>query len=279
MLLKSAEAPTPAIAKGNTSMNELADKVAIITGGGYGIGKQIALLYGKAGAKIVIAARSVEPMKQTCAELERAGTRAIAVRTDVSKEADCTTMTDEAMKAFGRIDILVNNAGISGPTKRITEMSLAEWQETLDIDLTGTWLATRAVLPVMDKQRSGIILNISSGAGRRGYPMRSPYAAAKWAMIGLTQTVAAEWGQRGIRCNCICPGAIAGERIERVMRARAEALKQPYEQIRGAFLSQAAMNRMATEEEVARVALFLATEVSAGMTGQTVNVDCGSIMN
>src|SRR5260370_20772432 len=117
-------------------------------------------------------------------------------------------MTDEAMKAYGGVDILVNNAGISGPTKRITEMSLAEWQETLDIDLTGTWLATRAALPAMDQQRSGIILNISSGAGRRGYPMRSPYAAAKWAMIGLTQTVAAEWRQRRIRCNCILPATI-----------------------------------------------------------------------
>ena len=166
-------------------MNELADKVAIITGGGYGIGKQIALKYGAAGAKIVIAARSVEPMKQTCAELERLGARAIQVSTDVSKEADCAKMAAETMKAFGRIDILVNNAGISGPTKRITDMSLAEWQETIDIDLTGTWLATRAVLPTMDKQRAGNVINISSGAGRRGYPMRSPYAAAKWAMIGL----------------------------------------------------------------------------------------------
>jgi NAD(P)-dependent dehydrogenase (short-subunit alcohol dehydrogenase family) len=260
-------------------MNELSDKVAIITGGGYGIGKQIALKYGAAGAKIVLAARSIDPMKQTCAEIEKLGTRAIHVSVDVSKEADCAKMAAGTMKAFGRIDILVNNAGISGPTKRITDMSLAEWQETIDIDLTGTWLATRAVLPTMDQQRFGNVINISSGAGRRGYPMRSPYAAAKWAMIGLTQTVAGEWGQRGIRCNCICPGAIEGERIERVMRARADALKQPYEQIRGQFLSQAAMNRMATEEEVARVALFLALDTSAGMTGQTLNVDCGSIMN
>ena len=206
-------------------MNELADKVAIITGGGYGIGKQIALKYGAAGAKVVIAARSVEPMKQTCAELERLGARAIQVSTDVSKEADCARMAAETIKAFGRIDILVNNAGISGPTKRITDMSLAEWQETIDIDLTGTWLATRAVLPAMDKQRAGNVINISSGAGRRGFPLRSPYAAAKWAMIGLTQTIAGEWGQRGIRCNCICPGAIEGDRIERVMRARAEALE------------------------------------------------------
>jgi hypothetical protein len=154
-------------------MNELADKVAIITGGGHGIGKEIALAYGKAGAKIVIAARSADPMKQTCAELERAGARAIYLETDVSKEADCAKMADEATKAFGRIDILVNNAGISGPTKRITEMSLAEWNETIDIDLTGTWLATRAVLPTMDKQRTGNVINISSGAGRRGFPLRA----------------------------------------------------------------------------------------------------------
>jgi NAD(P)-dependent dehydrogenase (short-subunit alcohol dehydrogenase family) len=261
-------------------MNELKDKVAIITGGGYGIGKEIALAYARAGAKIMIAARLLKPMQETVEALKKLGAAANFVETDVSKEAHCVKMAEETRKSFGgRIDILVNNAGISGPTKRITDMSLAEWQETIDIDLTGTWLATRAVLPTMDTQRGGNILNISSGAGRRGYPMRSPYAAAKWAMIGFTQTVAAEWGARGIRCNCICPGAIEGERIERVMRARAEALKVPYEQVRGQFLSQAAMNRMATEAEVARVSLFLVTDAAAGMTGQTLNVDAGSIMN
>ncbi|MGH7948775.1 MAG: SDR family NAD(P)-dependent oxidoreductase [Candidatus Binataceae bacterium] len=260
-------------------MAELKDKVAIITGGGYGIGKQIALLYGKAGAKIVIAARTIEPMEQTCAELEQAGVKAIHLRVDVSKEADCKRMADETVKAFGRIDILVNNAGIAGPTKRIQEMSLAEWEEVLDINITGAWLASRAVIPIMDGQRSGNILMISSGAGRRGYPLRAPYAASKWAMIGLTQTLAGEWGTRGIRVNCICPGAIAGDRIERVMRARAESMKVPYEQIRNAFLSGAAMNRMATEEEVARTALYLVTDLAAGVTGQTINVDCGSNMN
>ncbi len=261
-------------------MNELKDKVAIITGGGYGIGKEIALAYARAGAKIMIAARSLKPMQETVKALKKLGAAAALVETDVSKEAHCAKMAEETRKAFGgRIDILVNNAGISGPTKRITDMSLAEWQETIDIDLTGTWLATRAVLPTMDAQRSGLVLNISSGAGRRGFPMRSPYAAAKWAMIGLTQTVAGEWGARGIRCNCICPGAIEGERIERVMRARADALKVPYEQVRAQFVSQSAMNRMATEAEVARVSLFLVSDAAAGMTGQTLNVDAGSIMN
>lgn len=260
-------------------MNELKGKVAIITGGGYGIGKQIALAYARAGAKIVVAARTLKPMEETVAEVKKLGAEASLVRADVSREADCALMAEHALKGFNRIDILVNNAGIAGPTKRMTDMTLAEWQEVIDIDLTGTWLASRAVLPTMDRQRSGDILNISSGAGRRGYPLRSPYAAAKWAMIGLTQTIAGEWGQRGIRCNCICPGAIEGERIERVMRARAEAMKAPYEQVREAFLSGAAMRRMATEEEVARVALFLVSDGSAGMTGQTLNVDAGSAMN
>ncbi|MGH7812645.1 MAG: SDR family NAD(P)-dependent oxidoreductase [Candidatus Binataceae bacterium] len=260
-------------------MNELADRVAIVTGGGHGIGREIALAYGRAGAKIVIAARGAEAMRQTCAELGSAGARAIYLEIDVSKEADCARMADETLKAFGRLDILVNNAGISGPTARIHEISLAEWNETIAIDLTGTWLATRAVIPAMDRQKSGNIVNIASGAGRRGFPMRSPYAAAKWGMIGLTQTIAMEWGARGIRCNCICPGAIEGERIERVFRARAEAFKQPYEQVRGAFVAQAAMRRLATEEEVARAALFLASDLSDGITGQSINVDCGSIMN
>jgi NAD(P)-dependent dehydrogenase (short-subunit alcohol dehydrogenase family) len=260
-------------------MNELADKVAIITGGGYGIGKQIALKYAAAGAKIVIAARSLDPMKETCTELEKFGSKAISIQADVAREADCARIAEQTIKAFGRVDILVNNAGIAGPTKRITDMSLAEWQEVIDIDLTGAWLASRAVIPQMDKQRSGNILMISSGAGRRGYPLRSPYAAAKWAMIGLTQTLAGEWGQRGIRVNCICPGAIAGDRIERVIRARAESLKQPYEVVKAGFVSQAALQRMATEEEVARVSLFLVSAASGGVTGQTINVDCGSIMN
>jgi NAD(P)-dependent dehydrogenase (short-subunit alcohol dehydrogenase family) len=260
-------------------MNELADKVAIITGGGYGIGKQIALKYAAAGAKIVIAARSLDPMKETCTELEKLGSKPISIQADVAREADCARIAEQTIKAFGRVDILVNNAGIAGPTKRITDMSLAEWQEVIDIDLTGAWLASRAVIPQMDKQRSGNILMISSGAGRRGYPLRSPYAAAKWAMIGLTQTLAGEWGQRGIRVNCICPGAIAGDRIERVIRARAESLKQPYEVVKAGFVSQAALQRMATEEEVARVSLFLVSAASGGVTGQTINVDCGSIMN
>lgn len=261
------------------SMGELQAKVAIITGGGYGIGKEIALIYARAGAQLVLSARTPGPLEETRAAVEKLGASAITVRADVAKEADCAQMVEAAVKAFGRVDILVNNAGIAGPTKLTTEMALAEWQEVIDINLTGAWLASRAAIPVMVKQKAGNILMISSGAGRRGYPFRSPYAASKWAMIGLTQTLAMEWGGESIRVNCICPGAVEGDRIERVIKARAEALKAPYEQVKRNFTATAAMQRMVTEEEVAQVSLFLVSELSAGVTGQTINVDAGSIMN
>ena len=260
-------------------MHELKDQVAIITGGGYGIGKKIALAYAREGMRLVLAARTPGPLAETRAEVEKLGARAVSVRTDVAREDDCVRMVDEAVKAFGRVDILVNNAGIAGPTKLLTEMALAEWQEVLDINLTGAWLASRAAVPAMLKHGGGNIIMISSGAGRRGFPLRAPYAASKWGMIGLTQTLAGEWGSKGIRVNCICPGATEGDRIERVIRARAEAMKIPYETMKQSFVGAAAMSRMVTEDEVARVSVFLASELSAGMTGQTLNVDAGSIMS
>ena len=260
-------------------MNELQDKVAIITGGGYGIGREIALAYAHGGASLALFARTLGPLEEARKEVLKLGARAICIQGDVSREADCARMVDETVKAFGRIDILVNNAGIAGPTKRTTEMALSEWQEVLDINITGAWLASRAASPPMVKQGGGIILMISSGAGRRGYPLRSPYAASKWAMIGLTQTLALEWGGSGIRVNCICPGAVAGDRIERVIRARADALGAPYEEVKRGFTANAALQRMVTEDEVARVALFLASDLAAGVSGQTVNVDAGNIMN
>ncbi len=257
----------------------LKSRVAIVTGGGQGIGRQIALTLASQGAKLALGARSVAPLEQTRAEIERLGGMAIHVQTDVSKESDCLRMVEETLGAFGRVDILVNNAGISGPTQRATEISLRQWQEVLDINLTGAWLASRAVLCHMERQGSGNILMVSSGAGRRGYPLRSPYAASKWAMIGLTQTLAGEWGSRGIRVNCICPGAVEGERIEEVFRARAESKKVPYEHVRAAYLRGAAMNRIVNAEECAQVALFLVSDLSSGITGQSINIDAGSVMS
>jgi NAD(P)-dependent dehydrogenase (short-subunit alcohol dehydrogenase family) len=260
-------------------MQELANKVAIITGGGYGIGRQIGLVFARSGAKVVLAARSADRLESTRAEIAGLGGECLAIVTDVAQTADCTRVAEQALSRFGRIDILVNNAGIEGATKITTEMSPQEWREVIDIDLTGTWLATRAVLPTMKEQKSGGIINISSGSGRRGYPFRAPYSAAKWGMVSLTQTWAGEWGRSGIRVNCICPGPVVGDRIDRVISARAKAMGVPYEQVERGFVSQSAMLRMVTEEEVAKVALFFAGDQSSGVTGQTLNVDAGFIMN
>jgi NAD(P)-dependent dehydrogenase (short-subunit alcohol dehydrogenase family) len=260
-------------------MQELADKVAIVTGGGYGIGRQVGLVFARAGARVVLAARSVEKLESTRAEIAALGADCIAITTDVAKAEDCARMAGQTLSRFGRIDILVNNAGIEGVTKLTTDMTPQEWQEVIDIDLTGTWLATRAALPTMREQKSGGIINISSGSGRRGYPFRAPYSAAKWAMISLTQTWAGEWGRSGIRVNCICPGPVLGDRIERVISTRAKAMGVPYEQVERGFVSAAAMQRMVSEEEVAKVALFFASDQSSGVTGQTLNVDAGFIMN
>jgi NAD(P)-dependent dehydrogenase (short-subunit alcohol dehydrogenase family) len=259
-------------------VNELRDKVAIITGGGHGIGKAIAHAYATAGAAIVIAARSVPAMEEACAELKRRGARAIHVQTNVANESDCARMVERAVEAFGRVDILVNNAGVAGPTAKLTEISFAQWQEVIDINLTGCWLASRAALPVIARG-GGHIVNISSLAGREAYPMRSPYAASKWAMIGLTQTLAAEWGRSGVRVNAISPGPVAGARIEEVIKARARAMGLDEEQVRRSIVGRSALQRMVTEEECARVALFLVSADSAAVTGQTINVDAGIAMN
>ncbi|MBF6569463.1 MAG: SDR family NAD(P)-dependent oxidoreductase [Candidatus Binataceae bacterium] len=260
-------------------MNELAGKVAIITGGGHGIGKAIALAYAAAGAAIVIAARSLGPMEEAVAELERTGARAIYLTTNIIEEAECARMVERAISAFGRIDILVNNAGVAGPTGRLTEISLKQWQEVIDINLTGCWLASRAVLPAMAQQHSGHIVNIASLAGLEAYPLRSPYAASKWAMIGLTQTLAAEWGKDGVRVNGIAPGPVAGDRIEQVIKSRAASLGLPEEQVRRSIVGRSAMARMVTEQECARVALFLVSLDSAAVTGQTISVDAGIAMH
>jgi NAD(P)-dependent dehydrogenase (short-subunit alcohol dehydrogenase family) len=260
-------------------MDDLKGKVAIITGGGYGIGKKIAEAYAALGLKIVLAARTVKALDETSALVKRAGAEALVVPTDVAKEADCANMVARAVEIFGAVDILVNNAGISGPTSAINEIELAQWEETLNVNLTGAWLCAREALKVMGPRGQGNVLNISSTAGRIGYALRTPYVSSKWAMIGLTQTLAREWGPHGIRVNCICPGPVEGDRIDRVIRARAQALKLTEEQVRRAMCSNAALGRMVTEEEVARAAVFLTSAASSGITGQTLNVDAGYIMN
>jgi NAD(P)-dependent dehydrogenase (short-subunit alcohol dehydrogenase family) len=207
------------------------------------------------------------------------GDSAVAVTCDVARKADVDAMVRAATEAFGGLDIMVNNAGIAGPTANVEDVKLEDWRRTLAVNLDATYMCCRRVVPLMKKNRGGAIINLSSSAGIHGFARRTPYASAKWAIVGLTKSLALELGPFGIRVNAICPGAVEGDRIERVIRARAEAMGVPYDQVKKGFTSTAALQRMVTEDEVARVALFLVSDLAAGVTGQTINVDAGSIMN
>ncbi|WCN37029.1 SDR family NAD(P)-dependent oxidoreductase [Aneurinibacillus uraniidurans] len=257
---------------------KLQDKVTVITGGNGGLGRAIALSYIAEGAKVVLAARNEETMAKVHKEIEELGADVLSVATDVASESDCKNLFEKTIERFGRVDILVNNAGISGPTGSVAELSLEDWNTTLNIDITGAFLCTKEAAKLMIPQNSGNIINVSSIFGKRAYPYRSPYAVAKWGMIGFTQSVAAELGKHNIRVNCICPGPVQGPRIERVWQKRAEIRNVPWEVIQDKMLRMAALRRIPTEDEVGKVALFLACDDSASMTGQSLNVSCGTEM-
>jgi NAD(P)-dependent dehydrogenase (short-subunit alcohol dehydrogenase family) len=257
---------------------KLQDQVTIITGGNGGLGRAIALAYVAEGAKVVLAARNEETLAKVHKEIGDLGADVLSVPTDVASEADCKRLFEKTLERFGRVDILVNNAGISGPTGSVAEITLEDWNTTLNIDITGAFLCTKEAAKLMIPQQSGNIINISSIFGKRPYPYRTPYSVAKWGMIGFTQSVAAELGKYNIRVNCICPGPVQGPRIERVWRKRAEIRNVPWEVIQEKMLRMSALRRIPTEDEVGKVALFLASDDSASMTGQALNVSCGTEM-
>jgi NAD(P)-dependent dehydrogenase (short-subunit alcohol dehydrogenase family) len=258
----------------------LKDRVAIVTGGGKGIGKAIAIAFANEGATVVIAGRTVADLEETCREIEGKGRKARFFQTDVSKEEQVINLVAQTLRTFGRVDILVNNTGISGPTSKVVDMDLGQWNETIAIDLTGSMLCAREVLKDMLPRQSGTIINIVSeggraGDGRAGYPMRSAYCASKMGQIGLTETLAVEVGEHNIRVNAVSPGPIQGERIFNVVRKRAEALNRPFDEIMADLAANCSLKRLATEEETAEVVLFLASDASSGITGQTIPVSCG----
>ncbi len=254
----------------------LAGRVILVTGGNQGIGRAIALACAAAGADLVLAARTPGTLAESAAAVEALGRRALAVRCDVALESDVTGAVDAALAAFGRIDGLVNNAGIAGPTAPLLETTAAQWQEVFTVNLLGPVLLSRAVLRAMVAQKQGAIVNVASIYGpKRVYPLRTPYAALKAALVALSQTLAHEVGEHGIRVNAVCPGPIAGERIYGVWRRRAERTGESFEAIRAQMEGQAALRRVASAEEVAAACTFLLSDASRGISGQALNVCAG----
>ena len=254
---------------------KLDGKVSIVTGGGRGIGRVIALRFATEGAAVVVSGTTKEPLDQVAQEIvERAG-RALGVVSDVADEADVERLVAATLDEFGRIDILVNNAGIAGPTALATDVTREDWDRTLAVNLTGAFLCAKHVLPHMIKQRGGRIINITSIAGLRGYAWRSPYSASKWAMIGLTQTLAEEAGRYDITVNAIAPGPVRGPRIESVIRNRAAQLNRSFEDVERDYVEPTALKRMVEEEDIAAMAVFLASEEGRNITGDTLNISSG----
>ncbi len=222
----------------------LTNKIVVVTGGARGIGRVIALACAQEGADIVLAARSLDALQETRTEIETLGRQVLAVPTDITQEESVRNLAVEALAHFGRVDVLINNSGITGPTAPLWEVSLAEWEETFAVNVTGGFLCCRAFLPSMIERRSGSIIFISSMTGKRPLYGRSPYAAGKLALVGLARTLAWETGSYGIRVNVISPGPVEGERVERVIRLQAEAEGISEEQSRRNFTANSPLGRM-----------------------------------
>jgi NAD(P)-dependent dehydrogenase (short-subunit alcohol dehydrogenase family) len=255
---------------------QLKDRVAIVTGGGRGIGRAIARRFAAEGARLVVAARSQNEVQHVADEIEGAGGRAVAVVADVSREADCQAIVRRAREAFGTIHILVNNAGVYGPVEPVEKVTPLEWDEVFAVNLRGPFLLSRLVLPEMYQSGSGSVVNIVSIAAKAAFPLNSAYAASKAGLIGLTHTLAAEAARKSVRVNALSPGPVPETRMSQDLAEKlARYFHTDREKLLAGMLEGILQGRPQTAEEIASAALFLASDQASAITGQTLNVDGG----
>lgn len=254
----------------------LQGKVAIITGASSGLGPVMAKVFVDHGAKVLLAARREQLVREAA---ERCGRNAVAMRADVTKEADVTVMVERAIATFGHVDVMCNNAAAPGTDLHVWEQTLENWNATLAIDVTAAMLCTREVLrQSMLERRSGVILNFSSTAGLGGVARKTHYVTAKASLRAFTKSVALEVGPYGIRCNCIVPGGIETALWEEWVRRRADERGADYPTHRAKLLAGVALRDISTPEDVANLAVFLASDESRTITGQSVVIDAGGYM-
>jgi len=255
----------------------LTEKIAVITGGGRGIGRAIALKFAAEGAAVVVAARTVSEIDAVAREVRDAGGRTLAVAADVADEKQCNRLMLETAAQFGRVDILVNNAGEYGPVKPIEEITPAEWDRVVAVHLRGSYLLTRLALPGMYARGSGVVLNISSLSAKSAFGWGSPYASAKAGMLGMTRVVAAEAARKGVRVNAICPGPVTETKMSKDLgQTLAERLGVSKEDQLKGFLNTILQGRGQMANEIAAAALFLCSDAASAITGQALNVDGGA---
>lgn len=260
---------------------KLSGQVALIIGGARGIGETIAHTFSREGASIALV--DLEKMKAELDAVAQAvnqnGGKAIALTADCSDDRQVNSVVDETVRRFGKIDILVNSAGFRGPLVPVTEITEKEFDDVVLYNLKLVFLCCRAVLKQMVKQKSGSIVSISGTAGREGMAMRGSLCAAKWGVVGLTQTIAKEYGPHGIRANIICPGGMDEPELREMYAQRARNLGMSVEAHEAQILSLTPLRKYAKHEEVANAALFLASSDSSHTTGESLNVSGGRLMS
>jgi 3-oxoacyl-[acyl-carrier protein] reductase len=258
------------------SAGRLAGKVAIITGASTGLGPVMAVTFVREGARVLLSARREELVQQAAAE---AGGNAIAMRADVTKEEDVAAMVSRAIDEFGHVDILCNNAAAPGTDLWIWEQTLENWNATIAVDVTAAMLCTREVVKQSMLERgSGVILNFSSTAGYNGMVRKTHYVTAKASLRAFTKAVALEVGPYGIRCNCIVPGSIDTDLWRNWVRRTAGEQGVDYEAHRASLLHGVPLRDISSPDDVANLALFLASDESRTITGQSIPVDAGGYM-
>jgi 3-hydroxybutyrate dehydrogenase len=254
----------------------LGEKVAIVTGGGRGIGRAIALKLAGEGALIAVAARTESEIEAVAKQIRNGAGHATAIVADMSDEEQCEHLFNSTVRHFGRVDIVVNNAGEYGPVKPVEEITTSEWDHVIAVHLRAAYLLTRMALPGMYARGYGVILNISSLSAKSAFPWGSPYAAAKAGMLGLTRVVAAEGARKGVRVNAICPGPVTETKMSKDLGetlAKRLGVSED-DQLKG-FLNTILQGRGQTPNEIADAALFLCSEHASAITGQALNVDGG----
>ena len=254
-------------------MGLLEGRVALITGASKGIGRALSVRFAREGAAVVCAARSADPVKATAAAVTSAGGKAIAVVCDASLEGDVARAVAAGVQAFGKLDTLVNNAGDAGPTKPVQDYLTEDWRYTIDSCLTSSYLCTRFVVPEMLKAGRGAIVNISSGAGRRGLPYRIGYCAAKAGQVGMTYGMALELAPHNIRVTARAPGPVEGDRSDRVIEGQAAARGISVEQMRKAMLDRAPLKRMVSADDIVDATVFFCSDMARNVSGQVLAVN------
>ncbi len=260
---------------------KLDGQTVIIVGGGRGIGAAIARVFAREGANVALV--DLEKMKPELEQLAREifpdGGKSAAITADCTDARQVHQMVDGIVRRWGRIDILVNSAGLRGPLVPVEDITEAEYDAVLAVNLKAAFLCCQAVLKVMTRQKSGSIVSIAGTAGREGMALRGALVAAKWGLIGLTQTIAKEAGPHGVRANVICPGGMDEPELREMYAERARGLGMEFSALEKNILEQTPLRKYAQHDEVAKAALFLASSDSSHTTGEALNVSGGRLMS